>query len=312
MKTIKKWGIAVGLGIFMAIIGFGCAQPVKAKGLKTVSERSCQDPEALLDVLTQFSTAISHKDFYQAVTYLNKEDQAKIIDSLGIISDELKRKMKALNFQALANNPKIDLVRGKLKGIFDCLPCLDESDSVVVFRDAKENPSKDTSAETDENRKLLKRLTETFYADIQNENWKGVANAIHPQELSLFTESNGNLSELNKNRFRAVKQCDFECLSLKNGHILGVVVLLEPPVSALWLKSKVFFDRIEAKRYDEAVAMLLESEKKRFVDSKGKIRPERLERLKKIDRNQWRKLYLYHDWLMGVSELALGNDGSSL
>jgi hypothetical protein len=52
--------------------------------------------------------------------------------------------------------------------------------------------------------------------------------------------------------------------------------------------------------------MILESEKRFFVDEKGKPRSDRMAKLKALDRGEWQKLYLYHDVLLGVAEAAFG------
>ncbi len=52
--------------------------------------------------------------------------------------------------------------------------------------------------------------------------------------------------------------------------------------------------------------MVLESEKKFFRDADGRLRPDRVERLKALDPGEWRRLYLYHDVLLGVAEAAIG------
>src|SRR3989338_2866672 len=118
-----------------ALAWSGCAQ--RSPG------RECQEPEELLDVLTRFAAAVSHRKYHEAVSLLVKEEQDKIIGADGSISDEMKRKLNALNVSSLANHPKIDLVRGKLKGIFECLPCLDEADSATAAAAVK--PETDTA-----------------------------------------------------------------------------------------------------------------------------------------------------------------------
>lgn len=103
-----------------------------------------------------------------------------------------------------------------------------------------------------------------------------------------------------------MEKCDLDALVLKDGLPTGLVVLLEPPVSELYLRSEIFFDFVESDQIEEALGMLLESEKKFFLDAEGKPRPDRIAKLKEIDREDWRKLYLYHDVLLGVAEAAIG------
>jgi hypothetical protein len=102
-----------------------------------------------------------------------------------------------------------------------------------------------------------------------------------------------------------VEECDLEALTLREGRLVGVVMLLDPPVSALWLKSQDFFALIDGGRYDRALDMLVESERRQFAGPDGRLRKDREAQLKYLDRSQWRKLHLYADHLMGVTELAL-------
>ena len=303
MSLYQRHRIAVAV-VLSGMLWAGCAHRASQSGLRQVPGRECQEPEELADVLAKFANAVSHREYYQAVSFLSEEDQAKMIDDKGVISDEIKRKLNALNFTGLANNPKIDLVSGRLKGIFDCLPCLDEAE---VKAPVKREPEPVDSVQEDPAKKRLRQLSAEFYRDIQEEKWPAVLDLIHPQEREVFTANKDGLSGLNKNRFRAVQECDLEALTLRDDRLVGVVILLQAPVSALWLRSKEFFNRVDAGELEQALSMLLDSEKKRFLDEEGRLRPERIEELKRLDRGAWRKFYLYGDRLMGVSEAALGH-----
>lgn len=268
---------AVAAGLSSALV-LGCAHRNKEDTkLNDIESRSCQEPEELVDVLARFATALNKKDYHQAVSYLSKEDQAKIVAGDGVILSEMKRKLDALNLQALSNDPRIDLVRGKLTGVFDCLPCLDQGEPYVAAKDTAPAP-----------------------APVKDDG------LVHPREWEVFLDSRGALSPLNKRRLAALQECDLDALVLHEGLLTGVVVLLDPPVSELYLRSTVFFDLIRDDRTDEAIGMILESEKKFFLDKDGRPRPDRVAKLKALDRAEWRRLYLYHDVLIGVAEAAIG------
>ena len=281
----------------------GCANNRFAKqGLKEIPGRSCQEPEELVDVLSRFTTAVNKGDFTQAVSFLSVEDQKKMIAADGSVPDSIQAKMKALNFQGLSNDPKIDLVKGKLTGIFACLPCLDEGPPAVVSK----APPIPPQVKRDEVEKLRKEIAQDFYREVQKGKWKPASEMVHPQEWAVFLDEKGRLTELSKRRLKAIQECDLDALTLVDGRLTGVVVMLEPPKSELYLKSQIFFDHIAADRMDAAIGMILESEKKFFLGEDGKLRTDRKAQLKAMSREDWQRLYLYHDVLLGVAEVAVG------
>lgn len=293
----------IGLLLLPLALFAGCSHQGKAaSSLRNIESRSCQDPEALADVLSQFANAVSHHEYHKAASYLSKSEQYKIIGVDGMISEDTKRQLKALNFQGLANNPKVDLVDGKLTGIIDCLPCLDQGESVIVPQ--SDTVAKDTTPDSD--RAKLAGLSRDFYQAVRREEWTRALEMMHAQERAVFEQKAPGLSELDRERFRAIQECDLGALNLKEGKLVGVVLLLTPPLSDLWMQSQAFFDRVQKGEIETALSMLIESERKRFYDDEGRILPERVTALKNLDRKRWRELYLAHESLMGVVEAAIG------
>ena len=308
-KVAPILGGMPGIGLAMALFISGCAHNTQApSSLKEVAGRSCQDPEELLDVLSRFSTAVQKGDYHRAISMLVKEDQARMIGPGGKVLPEIKARMDALDFRSLSTDRRIDLIRGRLKGVYDCLPCLDQGDPVVM---AKEQPKPTLPAtpikvSPEGLEKTRKAMAADFFRNLQMGRWRKASSLAHPDEWKVFLDEEGNLTELNERRLQAIEECDLDALTLKDGLLIGIVVLLDPPVSDLYLRTGVFFDLLEADRIDEAIAMILESEKKFFLDGKGKPRPDRVRKLKTLDRSEWRRLYLYNDVLLGVSEAAIG------
>jgi hypothetical protein len=290
---------SAGAAMTFAFFLWGCAH--QAPSLKPVEGRSCREPEELLDVLTRFSTAVQQHDYHQALAYLAPQDQARMQGADGKVPEGIKVKLDALDFKSLATDRRIDLVHGRLVGVFACLPCLDEGPAAVVSKDQPKPPAPGNGEE-----KKRKAMAKDFYNKAQQSRWSAVSRLVHPEEWKIFADEKGRVSDLNERRLQAIQECDLDALTLKDGRLTGIVLLLEPPVSDLYLKANVFFDLVDADRLQEAVGMLLESEKKFFVDKDGKLRPDRMEKLKAMDRGEWNRLYLYHDVLLGVAEAAVG------
>jgi hypothetical protein len=285
----------------------GCAHHNQAAlQLKEVAGRSCREPDELLDVLSRFSTAVQAHEYHRAIAMLVPEDQARMLGKGGSIPKEILAKLDALDFKSLATDRRIDLVRGRLRGVFDCLPCLDQGPSVAVERERPKPAEPPEPASPEGLERARKEMAEAFYRNIQLGLWQPASGLVHPDEWQVFLDEEQNLTDLNERRLQAIEECDLDALTLKDGLLTGLVVLLEPPVSELYLRSGIFFDFLESDRIGEALAMLLESEKKFFLDAEGKPRPDRIAELKALDRNDWQKLYLYHDVLLGVVEASIG------
>jgi hypothetical protein len=300
--------VFIGLSVLAASLVTGCAyfHSSSPPPIKDVAGRSCQEPEELLDVLSRFSVAVQKHEYHAAIAMLVPEDQARMIDATGKVPEDIKAKLSALDFKALSTDRRIDLVRGRLKGVFDCLPCLDQGEATILAKEAPPNPGISEPGSPEGIEKARKSMAKEFYLAIQSGRWQKASGLVHPDEWDIFLDEDKNLTDLNERRLQAIEECDLDALTLKDGLLTGIVVLLEPPVSDLYLKSMVFFDLVESNRFDEAIAMILESEKKFFVDEKRKPRPDRMAKLKALDRSEWHRLYLYHDVLLGVAEAAFG------
>lgn len=176
----------------------------------------------------------------------------------------LRTRLDALDFKALATDRRIDLVRGRLTGVFARLPGLDqgpEAPAVVETgpeRKMREQAAADslTLARLEADRKAMAKRLFTY---IQTGRWQKASGLVHPNEWELFLDKEGNLTDLSERRL-------------------------------------------------QAMAMVLESEKKFFRSANGTWRDDRIARLKELDPGEWRKLYLYHDVLLGVAEAAIGFD----
>ncbi len=306
MRSLRSFTSTFGAAVLASLVFMACSHGNRpTSGLKEIPGRACKDPDALVEVLSEFATLIGARDYYKALSLLTKEDQAKMIAADGSISEMTQRQLDALNFQGLSNNPNIDLVKGKLEGIFDCLPCLDQGEPVVLGKEEDKMLPIPTLEEAAEARRVS--MAKGFYRNIQKEKWREVTSAIHSREREVFLPSGRKeLSELDKNRFRAIEECDLDALNLLDDHLIGVVVLLEPPLSDLWQKAQEFFDAVESDDMEKVLSMIIAGEKKHFLDKQGNLRPERVAALRNLQRDQWRKLYLYHNVLMGVVEASIG------
>jgi hypothetical protein len=292
----------------LALALVGCASWPKPSGkpsgpasANAVEGRSCQEPEEMLDVLARFTTLVQARKYHEAIALLDPADQKRMLDAGGSVPTEIMRKLDALDFKALPNDRRVDLVRGRLTGIFDCLPCLDQGPPDTVTRAEPPKPAVPDAAE-----KKRAALALEFYRRIQEGRFDAAGDMVDPGDWKVFYNDKGEMTDLTERRLQAMQECDLEALTLRGGKLVGVVVLLDPPVSDLYLAAMRFFDAVDQDRIDDAIGMLLESEKKFFLGPDGKPRPDRVARLKAMDRADWNRLYLYHHVLLGVAEAAIG------
>jgi hypothetical protein len=292
---------------FLAFALAGCAHNAKNAGRpgpangNAVEGRSCQEPEEMLDVLARFTTLVQARKYHEAIALLDPADQKRMLDARGLVPTEIMHKLDALDFKALPRDRRVDLVRGRLTGIFDCLPCLDQGPSDTVTRVEPPKPSGPEAAE-----KKRAALALEFFRRIQEGRFDAAGDMVDPGEWKVFYTEKGEMTDLTERRLQAMQECDLEALTLREGKLVGVVVLLDPPVSDLYLAAMRFFDAVDQDRIGDAIGMLLESEKKFFLGPDGKPRPDRVAKLKSMDRADWNRLYLYHHVLLGVAEAAIG------
>jgi hypothetical protein len=272
--------------------------PPSANG---VEGRSCQEPEEMLDVLARFTTLVQARKYHEAIALLDPVDQKRMLDTAGAVPEEIKRKLDALDFKGLPNDRRVDLVRGRLTGIYACLPCLDQGPADTVTRVEPPKPAGPDAAE-----KKRAALALEFYRRVQEGRFQAAGDLVDPGEWKVFYNEKGEMTDLTERRLQAMQECDLEALTLRQGKLVGVVVLLEPPASDLYLAAMGFFDAIDQDRIGDAIGMLLESEKKYFLGPDGNPRPDRVAKLKAMDRADWNRLYLYHKVLLGVAEAAIG------
>jgi hypothetical protein len=304
------WGLRIVAALVLPLLMLafaGCARTSKGPGkpasssANTIEGRSCQEPEEMLDVLARFTTLVQARKYHEAIALLDPVDQKRMLDAGGSVPVEIMHKLDALDFKALPRDRRVDLVRGRLTGIFDCLPCLDQGPADTVTRVEPPKPAGPEGAE-----KKRAALALEFYRRIQEGRFDAAGDMVDPGEWKVFYNEKGEITDLTERRLQAMQECDLEALTLREGKLVGVVVLLDPPVSDLYLAAMRFFDAVDQDRIGDAIGMLLESEKKYFLGPDGKPRPDRVAKLQAMDRADWKRLYLYHHVLLGVAEAAIG------
>lgn len=90
------------------------------------SSKKNQNPEELknqlLEKLTDFSIAINEEKFEKAVNLLEPTEASQLKNTNGEISEESKKRLRALKLQRLITNKELKLIDGKIAGVLAMLP----------------------------------------------------------------------------------------------------------------------------------------------------------------------------------------------
>lgn len=90
--------------------------------------------EKLIDKLTLFVEAVQTEKFDQAFGYLTPGERAKMMGPGGEPSPLVRRQLKAVRLSTLAQKPTVRLAQGRLEGIFEQLPVIDNSTEAPAQR----------------------------------------------------------------------------------------------------------------------------------------------------------------------------------
>jgi hypothetical protein len=90
--------------------------------------------EKLIDKLTLFIEAVQTDKFEQAFTYLTPSEKAKMAAPGGDVNPMVRRQLKAVRLSTLAQKPTVRLVMGKLEGICEQLPMMDNAGEAPAKR----------------------------------------------------------------------------------------------------------------------------------------------------------------------------------
>jgi predicted transcriptional regulator len=183
-----------------------------------------------LDVLTSFSLALSKYDFREAARYLAPADRAKLAGPEGILP-EYRERVRAIRRTTLLNNPLIEVQHGLIYGIPDVLPvlALGEADTTGL-RIAPDSlvtllPDSGRIADSTE-RAELRRASQAFFRAVSRRDWKKAMAYLDNQERGDFVDAKGKVKDEARQRLAEVDTTGWEALTLKDGKLTGVVLII--------------------------------------------------------------------------------------
>lgn len=184
-----------------------------------------------LDILTSFTVALSERDYAAAAALLSPGDQSALADPQNGILPEYRIRMRAMRLTTLADNPLIEVSHGRIDGIRDILPVLDqgaklESDSAAGVPEtgfAKVPAPGDPLRREAE---AVRRTSASFFRSIRMRDWQGALAFVDPQERQGFLRQDGSLREETRRRLAEADTSAWDALTLKDGKLTGIVLII--------------------------------------------------------------------------------------
>lgn len=220
---------------------------------KEVSQAPRSDD--LLELLTGFGESLSKRNFTKAVDYMVPEEKALMLEG-GSVPPEKQKMLMALPLQRLIRSPAVRVENGHIAGIYGLLPNLKQGeasanmasnessgvpDSSSASAAAPQGPmaseaavapsQEDDMAATagNPNDPQLKSAVNKFFSAVNRKNWSGALAMMNEGERKLLLDDKGRLKESSKHRLAQIDQKNREALTLQDGKLTGVTLLLPSP-----------------------------------------------------------------------------------
>ena len=224
------------------------------------SKDTAQAPRSddLLELLTGFGESLSKRNFAKAVDYMVPEEKALMMEG-GTVPPEKQKMLLALPLQKLIRHPSIRVENGHIAGIYSVLPNLKQGDAAANIASAGDEsgsseaaglngePASDepkgpmaaagetVMADFDDNATVsaanpndpqLKAAVNKFFTAVNRKNWSTALAMMNESERKLLLDDKGRLKESSKQRLAQMDQKNREALTLQDGKITGVTLLL--------------------------------------------------------------------------------------
>ncbi len=197
----------------------------------------------ILTLLTGFGESLSKRDFVFAVNHLTPKEREQILDARGQVPEAKRQQLAALNLQRLIRLPSVRVEDGRLAGIYEMLPNLNQGEGVTLSADdessqfsvldpldpdAMENAAQ-AQADAAQDKTELNETINRFFAAVKSQNWNDALALLNENERRLFVDNRGQISEDAKARFSQMDKSHPGALALKDGKLLGITLLLPSP-----------------------------------------------------------------------------------
>jgi hypothetical protein len=247
MKTFarSRIGLAAAMGLLVAC----------ATSNKEVSQAPRSDD--LLELLTGFGESLSKRNFTKAVDYMVPEEKALMLEG-GVVPPEKQKMLMALPLQRLIRSPAVRVENGHIAGIYGLLPNLKQGEATANMASNESSGVPDSSSPSaaaapqgpmaseaavapsqeddmaasmaasagNQNDPQLKTAVSKFFSAVNRKNWSGALAMMNENERKMLLDDKGRLKESSKHRLAQIDQKNREALTLQDGKLTGVTLLL--------------------------------------------------------------------------------------
>jgi hypothetical protein len=205
-------------------------------GCSSSAFRTAFDPaRERLDVLTSYSLALSKRDYREAAKFLAPADRVRIASPDQGILPEYRERVRAIRRTTLMNNPLIEIRHGLIHGIPDILPVLElgradssaQESETGFAQQSNPEPLRDSTARED-----LHRTARAFFKAVSHREWRKALGYVDAQEKEGFLDSKGGVRDAARSRLASADTSGWEALTLKDGKLTGIVLLLPDKATA--------------------------------------------------------------------------------
>ena len=184
-----------------------------------------------LEILTSYTLALSKRDFPTAVGMISQADRDRMLGADGQVTPEIQERLRAMRLTTLVRNPLISIEEGRIRGLYDLLPVLDQSAPMesaapgISHEDPESLPAAAAGAE-EPGRKELRAAAEAFFRSVQDQRWKKALSMVNPGERQVFLKGDGKIKPAATRRLAAIDTSSWEALDIEEGKLSGVVLII--------------------------------------------------------------------------------------
>jgi hypothetical protein len=222
-------GLALA-GLLGALLATGCSSTRKA---------GTAEPADRLETLTNFTIALSKRDFASAAGMLAPGERLRLVGESGAIKEDYRERLRAMRLSTLMNNPMIRVDQGLILGIHDVLPVVDQApttdDYALVFDDSAAPAAMEAPVETPapvqadpeaEEREALRKAARAFFKSVEAKDWKRAFALLDEKEREVFMRVDGKIKPGAKRRLAAIDTSSWQAMTLEDGKLSGAVLLI--------------------------------------------------------------------------------------
>lgn len=260
--------------------------------------------EDKIDRLIVFKEAVSLRNFAKAARILSPEDSSQIVDSSGSVPEEMQNRLRAVKLRTLVNQEDVRVRNGRLSGVVARLPILEQGESINIEEVFELEAEEGEALSEKESRKLkVRKASRKLFDAIAAEEWQAALNTLHPASREVFLSRAGKLKPGVRSRLSQVDTASWRALTLRKGKLIGVVLLLPPPIPGLERAAAEFFQAIRRGDWESIKAVLITAEHKKLVEPEGEITEENRKKFQALDEEDWDSLYWDNGKLSGIADL---------